>query len=114
MDIHEIVDQYCQAWISKNGDLSTVPLADDYVFQSPVTHIEGADAYREAALEAGRVITKFDVRHFFVDEPLACGIIDWQMAPMPAPLAAAVVLEIRDGRLVRTEVIFDTQDFFGW
>ena len=114
MDIRAIVDLYCQAWISKRGDLSTVPLAKDFVFQSPVAHIEGADAYREAALEAGRAITKFDVRHIFVDRSVACAIIDWQMAPMQAPLAAAVVLNVMDGRLFSNEVIFDADDFFGW
>ena len=110
MDTREVVDLYYDGWISKRGDLSDVPLADAFVFQSPVAHIEGADAYRDVARTAGDAITKFDIRYLFVDGPVACAILDWQMEPLSAPLAAAEMLEVRDGSLVRSELIYDAQD----
>jgi hypothetical protein len=61
MNIREIVDLYYEGWTAKRGDLTAVPFADGFVFQSPVAHIEGADAYPRVALEAGPAITKFDV-----------------------------------------------------
>jgi hypothetical protein len=84
MDTREIVDLYYQGWIAKSGNLSEVPLADAFDFQSPVAHIEGADAYRDVARTAGAAITVFDVRHLFVEGPMACAILDWQMPPLLA------------------------------
>jgi hypothetical protein len=86
-------------------------MADAFDFQSPVAHIEGAEAYRDVARTAGAAITVFDVRHLFVEGPMACAILDWQMPPLLAPLAAAEVLEVWDGRLVRSELIYDAQEF---
>jgi hypothetical protein len=110
MNIREIVDLYYEGWTAKRGDLSAVPFADGFVFQSPVAHIEGADAYRRVALDAGPAITKFDVRHLFFEGSMACAILDWQMVPLSAPLAAAELLEVIDEHLVRSELIYDAHD----
>jgi hypothetical protein len=110
MSTREIVNLYYEGWTTRRGDLSEVPLADAFVFHSPVAHIEGADAYRHMAREAGNAITKFDIRYLFVDGPMACAVLDWQMAPLSAPLAAAEILEVVDGRLVRSELIYDAQE----
>jgi SnoaL-like domain len=110
MDTREIVTLYYEGWTAKRGDLSDVPLADAFVFKSPVAHIEGADAYRQVAREAGNAITKFELRYLFVDGPMACAILDWQMAPLSGPLAAAEILEVGDGWLVRSELIYDAQE----
>ena len=110
MNIREIVDLYYEGWTAKRGDLSAVPFADGFVFQSPVAHIEGADAYRRVALDAGPAITKFDVRHLFFEGSMACAILNWEMTPLSAPLAAAELLEVREGRMVRSELIYDARD----
>jgi hypothetical protein len=110
MTVREIVDLYYEGWTTKRGDLSAVPLADNFLFQSPVARIEGADAYRAMALEAGQAITRFDVRHKFIDGDLACVILDWQMVPLTASLAAAELLSIEAGGIVRSELIYDAQD----
>ncbi|HUJ66871.1 MAG TPA: hypothetical protein VLX59_15105, partial [Acidimicrobiales bacterium] len=65
MDTREILGPHYEGWTAKRGDLSAVPLADGFVFQSPVARIEGADAYRQVAGQVGPAITKFDVRHLF-------------------------------------------------
>jgi hypothetical protein len=93
MNIRELVDLYYEGWTAKRGDLSAVPFAEGFLFQSPVAHIEGADAYRQVALQAGPTITKFHVRHLFFEGSMACTILDWQMAPLSASLAAAELLE---------------------
>jgi hypothetical protein len=62
------------------------------------------------AREAGPAITRFDVRHLFFDGLMACAILDWQMVPLSAPLASAELLEVREGSLVRSELIYDAQE----
>src|SRR5262249_46520973 len=41
--------------------------------------------YRAMAREAGAMVTKFTVRHQFMDGNRVCSIIDWEMAPARGP-----------------------------
>jgi hypothetical protein len=50
------------------------------------------------------------VRHQFTDGDLVCSVVDWEMAPLPGVLAAAEILEIRDRRIVRGELIYDAEE----
>lgn len=58
----------------------------------------------------GRRRTSFRVRHQFTDGALVCSVVDWTMAPVPGTLTAAEVLEIRDGTIVRGELIYDAEE----
>jgi hypothetical protein len=50
------------------------------------------------------------VRHQFADGDLGCTVVDWEMAPVDGVLTAAEVLEIRDGQIVRGELIYDAEE----
>jgi len=109
MDPREIANQYYDAWINHRGDMSRVPLADDMVFVGPVASFDSADGYRTMARQAGAAVTSFSVRHQFSDGNLVCSVVDWTMAPVLGMLTAAEVLEIRDGKIVRGELIYDAE-----
>jgi ketosteroid isomerase-like protein len=110
MDPREIANRYYDAWINRNGDMSQVPLADDMVFRGPVASFDSAEGYRAMARQAGALVTSFGVRHQFTDGDLVCSVVDWTMPPVPGTLTAAEVLEIRDGRIVRGELIYDAEE----
>jgi hypothetical protein len=55
-------------------------LADDFQFTGPVASFDSAKGYRAMAREAGRAVTRFEVRRQFVDGNRVCSIIDWEMA----------------------------------
>ncbi len=110
MDPREIANQYYDAWIHYQGDMSQVPLADDMVFIGPVASFDSAEGYRAMARQAGAAVTSFRVRHQFTDGALVCSVVDWTMAPVPGTLTAAEVLEIRDNRIVRGELIYDAEE----
>jgi ketosteroid isomerase-like protein len=110
MDPREIANRYYDAWISRNGDMSQVPLADDMVFRGPVASFDTAEGYRAMARQAGAAVTSFRVRHQFTDGTLVCSVVDWTMQPVPGTLTAAEVLEIRDGKIVRGELIYDAEE----
>jgi hypothetical protein len=76
----ETVAVYYDAWESKRGDFSEVPLADDFEFIGPVASFDTAEGYRAMAAEAGQAVTSFAVRRQFVDGSTVCSIIDWEMA----------------------------------
>jgi ketosteroid isomerase-like protein len=109
MDPREIANQYYDAWINHHGDMTQVPLANDMVFLGPVASFDSADGYRAMARQAGASVTSFRVRHQFIDGDLVCSVVDWTMMPVPGTLTAAEVLEIRDGKIVRGELIYDAE-----
>ena len=106
----EAVARYYEAWQQKAGDLSEVPLAEDFVFTGPVTSFDSAEGYRAMAREAGTAVTSFEVRRQFVDGGTVCSIIDWEMAmPGLGRLTSAELLEVEDGVIVRGELLYDAE-----
>jgi hypothetical protein len=110
MTVTEIVGLYYDAWKTKQGDFSAVPLADDFAFTGPVGSFTDATAYRAMAREAGQMITKFSVRHQFTDGSRVCSIIDWEMTLPVAPMTSAEILEVEDGKIIRGELLYDAEE----
>lgn len=110
MDARTIANRYYDAWTHHAGDMSDVPLAGDFVFTGPVASFDSAEGYRTMARQAGAAVRGFRVRHQFVAGDLVCSVIDWEMTMLPGTLTAAEILEIRDGEIVRGELIYDAQD----
>jgi SnoaL-like domain len=110
MSPKDAVALYYEAWISKRGDMSEVPLAPDFTFLGPVASFNDAESYRTMAREAGAMVTSFTVRQQFTDGNRVCSIIDWEMALPVAPMTSAEVLEVEDGQIVRGELIYDAQE----
>jgi ketosteroid isomerase-like protein len=111
MTAKDIVARYYDAWMAKRGDFSDVPLADDFQFTGPVASFENADGFRAMAREAGPAVTAFSIRHQFVDGDTVCSIVDWEMTiPGTGRMTAAELLEVRDGTIVRGELIYDGED----
>jgi SnoaL-like domain len=110
MTAEQAVAQYYDAWRTRRGDMSGVPLADDFRFLGPVASFETADGFREMARQAGHAVTSFEVRRQFVDGNAVCSIVDWEMAmPGLGQMTAAELLEVQDGVIVRGELIYDAE-----
>src|SRR5713101_882104 len=110
VSVLEIVGSYYDAWISGKGDFSAVPLAPDFAFTAPVASFDTAEGFREMAAQAGPMVTRFSVRRQFTDGDTVCSIIDWEMALPIAAMTSAEMLEVRDGQIVRGELIYDAQE----
>jgi hypothetical protein len=110
MTAEQAVEQYYEAWRDRGGDMSGVPLADDFRFTGPVASFDSAEGFREMARQAGEAVTSFDVRRQFVDGTTVCSIVDWEMAmPGLGRMTAAELLEVEDGVIVRGELIYDAE-----
>ena len=59
MTAQEIAAGYYDAWQTKSGDLSDVPLADDFQFSGPVASFDSGEGYRGMAREVGQAVTSF-------------------------------------------------------
>jgi ketosteroid isomerase-like protein len=107
----ETVARFYDAWENGHGDLSEVPLAEDFRFVGPVASFDSAESYRAMAREAERAVTSFSVRRQFVDGDHVCSIIDWEMAiPGVGRMTSAELLEVEGGVIVRGELIYDAED----
>src|SRR5918994_2788498 len=109
MDPVKIVNQYYDAWTNRGGDMSDVPLAPDFIFRGPVANFDDATSFRQMASQAGAAVRSFKLRHQFAHGNLVCTVLDWEMAPVPGMMTAAEVLEVRDGKIVRGELIYDAE-----
>jgi len=110
MTAAETVARYYNGWQNKQGDLSDVPLADDFEFAGPVASFDSAEGYRGMARQAGQAVTSFKVRRQFVDGNTVCSIIDWEMAlPGTGRMTSAELLEVENGVIVRGELIYDAE-----
>ncbi|HEU5469998.1 MAG TPA: nuclear transport factor 2 family protein, partial [Actinophytocola sp.] len=92
------------------GDMTGVPLAENFTFTGPIASFSDADRFRTMARQAGAAVRSFALRHQFVDGDLVCSVIDWEMAMLPGVLTAAEILQIKDGTIVRGELIYDAED----
>jgi ketosteroid isomerase-like protein len=110
MSVLDVVGSYYAAWMDGKGDFSSVPLVPDFIFTGPVASFSTAEGFREMAAQAGPMVTQFSIRRQFVDGDTVCSIIDWDMALPVAPMTSAEILEVRDGQIVRGELIYDAQE----
>jgi ketosteroid isomerase-like protein len=110
MSVLDIVGSYYGAWMAGKGDFSAVPLAPDFAFTGPVASFDTAEGFRQMAAQAGPMVTRFSVRRQFTDGDTVCSIIDWEMALPVAPMTSAEILTVRDGQIVRGELIYDAKE----
>jgi hypothetical protein len=111
MTCEQTVALYYDAWRTRQGDMSEVPLAEDFRFIGPVASFDSAEGFREMARQAGRTVTSFEVRRQYVDGNTACSIIDWEMAlPGVGRMTSAEILEVENGVIVRGELIYDAEE----
>ena len=109
MDARQIANRYYDAWRTRAGDMTDVPLADDFTFTGPVASFDDPDGFRAMARQAGAGVRSFTVRHQFTDGDLVCSVIDWEMDPVDGMMTAAEVLQVRDGKIVHGELIYDAE-----
>jgi SnoaL-like domain len=110
MTVEQAVAEYYDAWRTRRGDMSGVPLAEDFRFRGPVASFATAEGFREMARQAGQAVTSFQVRRQFVDGNTVCSIVDWEMAMAGVGrMTAAELLEVEDGVIVRGELIYDAE-----
>ena len=108
MTAPEAVALYYDAWMNRRGDMSGVPLSEDFQFVGPVANFDSAEGYRAMAREAGQAVTGFAVRCQFADGDTVCSIVDWEMAlPGVGRMTSAELLQVADGVIVRGELIYD-------
>ena len=109
MEALAIANLYYDAWATRKGDMTDVPLAEDLSYRGPVASFADAAGFRAMAANAGQLVTGFAIRHQAVVDDVVLTVVDMEMSlPIPT-VTSAEILEIRDGRIVRGENIYDAE-----
>jgi hypothetical protein len=82
-------------------------LAEDVVFDGPVNHTRGKNAYIEARNRFAQAVTELKIRAAFGDDSQALIMYDVTTAPF-GTLTCAELLTFRDGNIVTDLLTFDT------
>ena len=109
MEPIDIANLYYNAWATKAGDMSGVPLADDLVYRGPVASFDNAADFRAMAADAGALVQSMTVRHQFAEGEFVLTITDTEMALAMPTMTSAELLEIRDGQIVSGENLYDAE-----
>lgn len=106
----ELVDAYLAARAAHDHDLARRFLADrGFAFRSPVVDFDSADDLHEWASLTGGIVRGMEVRKVFVDGEDVCHILTYHYQ-LSEKAAGDVVhwARVRDGRIRRIEVFFDS------
>jgi SnoaL-like protein len=107
MEPLDVAALYYDAWKNKKGDMTGVPLAEDFSYTGPVASFDDAAGFRAMAANAGSLVTGFAIRHQAAVGDVVLTVVDMEMS-LPIPTVTSA--EILDrGRLVRGENIYDAE-----
>lgn len=105
----EVAVAYIEAF--GQGDMATAAqyVAEDIVFQSPMTRITGSEPYLAAVGEFARAVIGVDIVAAIGDAESAMVMYDMRTGPF-GTVPAADHFVVRDGRITSNRLVLDTYD----
>ena len=106
----EIVEQYFDAWTSKDFDTARSLLRDDLSFSGPIETLDNADALIESVKGLSQIVTGAERRGLVEQGDEVCVIYDLHTAPIPTARVAEWYT-VRDGKIASMQAFFDARPF---
>jgi SnoaL-like domain len=103
----ELALAFTEAWTGHDLTTAAGYLSDDVVFDGPMNHTAGADAYVEGLAAFARAVTGMRVVAALGDDHQALIMYEVDTAPF-GTLTCAEHLTIRDGKIHADRLTFDT------
>lgn len=97
---------FTEAWTSHDMDTAASYLADDVVFDGPMNHTTGKQAYVEGLSRFASVVTGLTIIAALGDDTQA--LILYDLATARGTQTYAEHLSFRDGKIATDRLIFDT------
>jgi ketosteroid isomerase-like protein len=106
----EIVEQYFNAWTSKDFEKARSLLHDDLSFKGPIETLDNADALMRSLEGLAQIVTGAERRALLEQENQVVVIYDLHTVPIPtAPVAEWYT--VRDGKIASMQAFFDARPF---
>jgi hypothetical protein len=106
----KVVEQYFDAWTSKDFDKARSLLHDDLSFTGPFETLESADALMGSIQGLAQIVTGADRRRLLEQGDEAVVIYDLHTKPIPtAPVAEWYT--VKSGKIASIQAFFDARPF---
>ena len=106
----EIVEQYFDAWTSRDFETARNLLHDDLSFTGPIETLDSADALMESIKGLAQIVTGAERRGLLEQGDQVCVIYDLHTVPIPiAPVAEWYT--VRGGKITALRAYFDARPF---
>jgi ketosteroid isomerase-like protein len=106
----EVVEQYFDAWTSKDFEKARSLLHDDLSFTGPFEQLESADALMGSIQGLSQIVTGADRRGLLEQGDEAVVIYDLHTQPIPtAPVAEWYT--VKGGKIASIQAFFDARPF---
>ena len=106
----EVVEEYFDAWTSKDFEKARSLLHDGLSFKGPIETLDNADALIESLKGLAQIVTGAERRGLLAQGDQVCVIYDLHTAPIPtAPVAEWYT--VRDGKIASMQAFFDARPF---
>jgi ketosteroid isomerase-like protein len=106
----EVVEQYFNAWTSKDSEKARSLLNDDLSFKGPIETLDNADALIESIKGLAQIVTGAERRALLEHGDQVVVIYDLHTVPIPtAPVAEWYT--VRDGKIASMQAFFDARPF---
>jgi|SRR5262245_40909311 len=106
----EIVEQYFDAWTSKDFKTARSLLDDDLSFRGPLETLDNADALIESITGLSQIVTGAERRGLIEHGDQVAVVYDLHTAPVP-DAAIAEWYTVRDGKIATIQAFFDARPF---
>jgi ketosteroid isomerase-like protein len=109
-DAAQVVEDFFDAWTSKDFARARSLLADDVSFEGPIDRFSDADRYVASLRQLSGIVTGAEKQKVFVDGDDVCVIYDLKTAPIPNSRTCEWC-RVRDGKIASVSVVFDARPF---
>jgi hypothetical protein len=100
---------FTEAWTGHDMELAASYVADDATFDGPLGHTDGKQEYMEGIGGLASIVTGLNILAAYGDEERA--LIMYELTTRPfGVLTCAKLLTIRDGKILRDRLTFDSHD----
>ena len=107
----DVVERFTSAWTSKDFQTARALLSDGLDFKGPIDTFDNADAYMAAIQRLAEIVNGIETRKLFVDGQDVCVIYDMITATPAGTVPIAEWHQVRDGKIARIRVYFDSRPF---
>jgi hypothetical protein len=104
----DIAIAFTEAWTSHDMTTAATYVADEVVFEGPMTRAVGASDYLNGLAEFARVVTGLTTLTALGDDQRA--MVMYEITGPFGRLRAGEEFEIADGKIVRDTLVFDTYE----
>ena len=104
MSAQRTVDQYYEGF-TNGGDWSSVAMAENLEFESPMMTLQGADSFRQALAGLATQVKELNLRQQATKGDAVISVYDLDLGAGPIPMAE--VLTLAGNEIRRIELIFD-------